>query len=309
MFLRSWIALATACVFYLILPVIGALLVRKKWRDFRSLLFEATSLPVLTAELVFGYLSKSFVETERLGFFRAFGEVDAIGPENYLWLHLDGASCGVIMDDVQVYTLFANQFGETDSMNPDTDSIEGLRWKAIPSIPQGTRLMVSGELLRCNGSLCFVSSPEKPLLVLLHDGIDEYVPARAIIAGRHRNEYWNPLTQVSLAVGILVMSILLGSGFGGRSLVFFQAINITLAFAPVLPILPPGFALFFLYRRLWALARRYRAERDIVFMHQDTRLTEMRRRALLTFWASISAFAAALLLNGLLLFLVLRVIL
>lgn len=309
MFLRSWVALALAFLFYLLIPVIGAMLVRKKWRDFRALLFQTMPLPTLTAEAVFQNLSRTKPGVSRLGVYCAYGEVDAIGPENVLWLRLSGASCTVLMEDVQVHTLSATQFSGTQEVNPDADSIESLRWKQIPSIPQGTRLLVAGELVQIDGMLRFVDSQERPLLVLLHDGIDDYVLARAVIAGRHRNEYWNPLTQVSLAVGILLMSIVLGGSFGGGSLVFFQALNITLAFSPVLPVLPPGFVLFFLYRRLWALARRYRAERDMAIIRREAAGQDWAQRSLLVFLGSIGAFAAAVLLNGLLLFFVLRLVL
>ena len=39
---------------------------------------------------------------------------------------------------------------------------------------------------------------------------------------------------------------------------------LSLAAAPVAPFLPPGVALYYLYRYFWKMARRLRAERDLL---------------------------------------------
>ena len=41
MFLRSWLALAVALVFYVLVPLLGAILARTRWRQFRERLFQA----------------------------------------------------------------------------------------------------------------------------------------------------------------------------------------------------------------------------------------------------------------------------
>ncbi|MBU0936560.1 MAG: hypothetical protein KKI09_08210 [Spirochaetes bacterium] len=313
MFLQIWFALAVVFVFYFCIPIIGALAVRKKWRDFRALVFEAALLPRLSAETVFRNCLQDGQKAadssgRQIGLFSAYGTIDAIGPESRLWLRIPDATCSVFMNSVPVYLLSGIRDETITAVDPETDVVESLKWKSLPSIPQGARLFVAGSLVQCDGTLCFQNMPEQPLLVILHDGIDEYVLPRAIIAGRHRNEYWNSLTQVSLAIGILLISILLTGGFSGRSLVFVRALNITLAFTPVLVVLPPGFLLFFLYRRLWISARRYRAERDIARLRGDDYLP-WRRRSIAAFLGSLSAFAAGLLINAVLLFFVLRAIL
>ncbi|HAP42945.1 MAG: hypothetical protein A2087_08980 [Spirochaetes bacterium GWD1_61_31] len=309
MFLRSWLALAVALVFYVLVPLLGAILARTRWRQFRERLFQAAGLPRLSAGQLFGWAAAVPPPGSLVGLFIACGEVEAIGPDNRLWLRMDGATCIVNLDRLAVYTLGGGREALDASVDPEMDVIEHLHWKSIPTITQGVRLFVAGRLIAGESGFCFVHADDCPLLVILHDGLDEYVLPRALIAGRHRNEYWNPLTQVSLAVGILAMSGILGSALGGRTLVFFQALNLTLAFGPILPFLPPGFLLFFVYRRWWALARRYRAERDIATLRQPGQTRRWQRQAIRTVLFSMAAFGLAVLVNGVGLFLLLRLVL
>lgn len=297
MFLSSWLAMFTALVFYALIPVAGALVVRKRWRQFRLLVLAADALPELDAAALFAMAGLADGD-EQKHLYKAYGEVDAIGPDNVLWIRLAGATCILRLDGVPVYAVRGSEY--------QRGSVERVAWKSVPSLPQGARVFVAGCLGAQDGRPCFYDHPDQPLLVLLHDGVDEYLLAHALYGGRQQNEYWNPLTQVSLALGILVMSAILTETFASRSLVFVQAMNLSLAFSPVLPLLPPGFIFFFLYRRLWTAARQTRAERDLADLRSDSRRTLLARKAGRLVLASMAAFVAGWLLNFGLFFMVVR---
>jgi hypothetical protein len=95
----------------------------------------------------------------------------------------------------------------------------------------------------------------KPVLLIIHDGRDEDVEQRAIWSGRQKNEYWNPLTQVSLVAGLLAMSLIVSRVLSARTLPSIAAITVAAGFSPLLPLLPPGVIGFILYRSSWRQAR------------------------------------------------------
>ena len=72
--------------------------------------------------------------------------------------------------------------------------------------------------------------------MILHDGDDDGLVRRAIWAGRHENEYWNPATQVSLALGAATMSAIVPFALPGRMPALIGALTLTAAFSPLLPL-------------------------------------------------------------------------
>jgi hypothetical protein len=122
---------------------------------------------------------------------------------------------------------------------------------------------VGGSLVLLDGRQSFVSTREHPLLVIFYDGNDRSLSARTIRAGRHRNEYWNPLTPYALLLGSFT-TIVLAISFLSRPALRLNAFAALIAFfVPLLPLAPPGVLLTALYRRLWLQARICRARRDL----------------------------------------------
>lgn len=283
MFATVYAAIAAAILFYAVLPVIGALVVRRQWRNFRQALAEAVALP----ELRYGMSSK---DGQRL---RLTGRVDAIGGDDELWICSESVTASVSMGKSWVYTLSGD--GGKDGSG---DEMSKLHWKSIGSVAPGTRAMVAGEASFMDGKT--VIGPRAGLsLIILYDGSDERMPERAMLSGRHSNEYWNPLTQVSIAIGILATSGILSISLSGRAPAMASALILTAAFSPLLPLLPPGLPLFFAYRFYWKRGRECRARRDLAALRHDARAWRAwRSRSAIWTGAAIVCFAAALLANA-----------
>jgi hypothetical protein len=151
----------------------------------------------------------------------------------------------------------------------------------------------------------------RPVLLIIHDGQDSDVELRAIWSGRQKNEYWNPLTQVSLVAGLLAMSVIVSRVLSTRTLPSIAAITVAVGFAPLLPLLPPGVIGFILYRSSWRQARFCRSRRDLVAFEgvDERKLRRWSYRAITTTALSAVYLASALAVNFMIVVLVLRRIL
>ncbi|MDR2185659.1 MAG: hypothetical protein LBO80_08375 [Treponema sp.] len=146
--------------------------------------------------------------------------------------------------------------------DPSREIPERIRMNRISSLTSGAKVFVGG-FLAPQTRRRFVSTRENPLLVIFYDGPDRSLMTRAVRAGRHKNEYWNPVTPYALTLGalsyiIIVFTCLFRPSFQLTALAAFIAI-----FTPLLPLLPPGIFLTILYRRFWGQARLFRASRDL----------------------------------------------
>lgn len=282
MFVPVTLAILAAILFYALVPIAGAFVVRQQWRLFRKSVAEASTLPELD--------SRSAARST-LGRVRALGEVDAISGLDELWIRCEGAACAVDLKDAWVY-LLVGRSGD--------DTVERRRWSDLRAITPGSRAFVAGEAEMRDGRVVMAQRDKSPPLVILHDGDDDRVVRRAIWAGRHENEYWNPVTQVSLAFGAAAMSAIVPLALPGRMPSLISALTLTAAFSPLLPLLPPGVVGFFAYRRFWRRARYCRARRDLERLDDSTGAeTEIwRRRAGTATLASALAFAGSLAVNG-----------
>ncbi|MBU0926316.1 MAG: hypothetical protein KKA67_01065 [Spirochaetes bacterium] len=300
MFVPVFLAAVAAVLFYVLLPVAGAFVVRHQWRQFRKAVVDSSRLPGLGEALgqAPGEAGSGQSDGE-LGRCRVQGEVDAIGGQHELWISGHGAACVVELKDAWVYTL-TGRAGE--------DAIARLRWSSLPSIGPGARAFVAGSATLRGGRLAIGARGKEAPLVVLHDGDDDEVVRRSVWAGRHDNEYWNPTTQVSLALGAAAMSAILPSALSGKVPSLVGALTITVAFSPILALLPPGVVGFFLYRRYWKRARYCRARRDTEALeHGNEELKRAwRKRAYGATTASALAMASALAVNGWLLIFALR---
>jgi len=286
MFLPVYLALAAALIFYAILPIVGAFAVREQWRSFRAAVAAASQAPGLDVDMPDATAGSP-------GWRCAQGDIEAMGGDHELWLRCDNATCVVDMRGAWVH-LLTGRAGD--------DHIERRRWSGLPALGSGARAFVAGEVTLRNGRISIGQAKGGSMLVLLHDGDDSHVVRRAIRAGRHLNEYWNPVTQISLALGVMMMSVIatlvlpVRSPGGIPSLIV--ALTLTLAFAPILPLLPPGVLGFFAYRRFWRQARFCRARRDLETLDNLPDAQAWSRRARVATAASIASFTGALAANA-----------
>lgn len=284
MFLPVYLALITALLFYAILPVIGAFAVRKQWRGFRTAVAIAAQAPGLGDALTTG---------QEAGLRCVRGDIEAMGGEHELWLRCDNATCVVDMRGAWVH-LLTGRSGD--------DHIERRRWSGLPALGSGARAFVAGDAAFRDGRIVLGPAADGSMLVILHDGDDSTVVKRSIRAGRHLNEYWNPVTQISLALGVMVMSVIVMMVLPGRTSgampSLITALTLTLAFAPILPLLPPGVVGFFAYRRFWRQARFCRSRRDLENLDGQPDAPAWNRRARVATAASIASFGGALAANA-----------
>jgi hypothetical protein len=250
-------ALGTAALFFALVPGAGAFTVRWQWRLFRRRMREASLAPFLR------YSDLGGTEGPR-GDFRVFGELEAIQERDRVWINTGEFTVEADLEGVRLYLLPSLSAG-TGLQEPLPDEEPAVApWNRVFSLPSGLSLFVGGSFFLEEGRGVFRSSPRAPLLVVFYDGERESILKRAIWGGRKRNEYWNPFTLPSLLAGFLCLALLAYLSLRSPQAGLPGLAVLALAAAPVAPFLPPGVALYYLYRYFWKLARRLRAERDLL---------------------------------------------
>jgi hypothetical protein len=146
---------------------------------------------------------------------------------------------------------------------PDEEP-EKISWNKIFSLPEGTKILISGSLFKEEGRPVFRSGKNRPLTVVIYDGPEETILRRSIWTGRQKNEYWNMITPGSITAGSFSLFIQTYILFRTPMLRFQALVALTASLLPVIVFVPPGILFFFLYRRLWRRGRILRAERDLL---------------------------------------------
>lgn len=278
----SWSLLAVlgiALLFYLVVPGVGAFLARAQWRTFRRRLLAVSLYPTANPSGI----ARGAAGPQ--GEFRFFGTLEAIQGDERIWITNGRHSVAADLGGVPVHIL-PGQAGPDAQADRD-GGIRSVPWGRVFSLPEGTPILVGGTLHAEDGRPVFRSRGRGDLLVVIHDCPREAIIRRATWSGRQRNEYINPFTLPSVVTGSLSLALLAYvhlSSAGGR---LAAIAAITAALAPLCPFLPPGFPLYFAYRRAWRKARLMRAQRDVVrlplryFPPVDTQPDRFGRGALL----------------------------
>jgi hypothetical protein len=254
--LPVYVAFAAALLFYLLIPVAGAVRLRNQWKRFRERVVALSLAPALS----YGALARAQGESRaEVGRFRLFGTIEAIEGMDRIWVRGKEVSALV---DLSRAPLYVASPGPADAPAEAAGSIERLRWRSVSSLVEGTRIFVAGLLVIEEGRPVFVDSPEEGLLAVCHDWDEERIVSRLVAGGRAQNEYWNDPTRISLALGLAVISGIL---LFWRSATFptVKALIFLAGALPVLPFAPPGLALFLAYHRLWRRALAFRVSRDL----------------------------------------------
>lgn len=300
MFVPVYLAALAAIIFYALLPVVGAFVTRQQWRLFRNSVARAASLPEFGTKPAPDTPPALDSLATDAGSCRIQGDVDALGGTCELWISCRNATVVVDLHDAWVYIL-TGRAGD--------DTIDKRRWKDLPSIGPGARAFIAGTVELSGGRYVLGQAGKEAPLVILHDGDDDSVVRRSIWAGRHENEYWNPVTQISMAMGVATMSGIVPAALRGRMPSLIGALTLTMAFAPALMLLPPGVIGFFVYRKFWRKALYCRARRDEDRLEgRDSGAGKLswQHRAYTATTASALALASALAVNGWLMVVLLR---
>ena len=261
-----FLILITTIFFYLIIPGIGALIVRKRWSEFRKKIIDAAAAPIIDF-----HKSRQGGESQYLGIFKFFGTLEAIQDKYEIWLRSSNFSVTVDMKNVKIYLIpaFSSLEDKNDIYEKNSEIIidempEAVSWEAFHSLSQQTDIMICGPLFIEKGKVIFKNTNRKSITFLIYDGSKESLLRRSIWAGRHRNEFWNIFTPVSLVAGSFSLFIIAYYLFSFPEFKIISRFALSLSLIPIMPLFPPGVVLFFTYRYFWKKARFLRAERDIV---------------------------------------------
>lgn len=277
-------AIGLALLFYVAVPLAGAFRVRSLWRSVRSRILAARAAPRWRFERGAGLEGT-------LGRYRVEGAIEALQGDGRIWVRAADSTLIVEPGSEGVLVLpqgdpLANQAAES----PDADGtaalleraderVDKLPWSRLGALFEGTRILAHGTVTIEAGVPVLSVADAPGGLVLIHDGDDAHALERTLWSARARNEYWNPATQIGMAAGLVSMSVLAGSALLRRAPSFVAAAALTIAFAPALPLAPPGVAALMLYRRLWDAGRVLRARRDVLRLRDRLDEAAARERA------------------------------
>lgn len=236
-------------LFYIVIPLAGAFRVRSIWRRFRETMVNASFFPIC------GY--NDIIARRKEGYYRFFGEIEAIQPEGLLWVKNSEMTMTVKMNHCHVYMIPSEK--KKNSQMPTK-----LPWSRVFSLPEGTAVYISGDVKESDGRVLFSGSRKDPLTVILYDGEMDSLLERSISCGRQKNEYWNFMTPWSIGIGGILSLVLLNMMIQAAVSTDFLIGGIIVAALPVVPFLPPGLFFFLLYTSMWRRGRLCRADRDLV---------------------------------------------
>ncbi|HTX74265.1 MAG TPA: hypothetical protein VMC79_15645 [Rectinemataceae bacterium] len=259
MLIPLYATLAVAVLFYLVIPLSGAVSVAHRWRRFRKRVAEVGRLPPLSYRDTTGAAGNE--ASPAGGSFRLLGRIEAMEGEKRIWVQGEQSSALVDLSSAPLHVLSPGA--------AEPGSVRRVAWRSISSLAAGTRIMVGGRLRIENGKPTFVDLPEERLIAVTFDGEPDDLVRRLIIGGRRLNEYWTAIGPLSLAAGMTISSGLLLVLGGHSTFSTVRALSFLAAIIPILPVLPPGLGLFLLYRVFWRRALRHRTRRDLLRLDGD----------------------------------------
>ena len=248
--------LAVAAVFYLAIPGIGAFGVRHRWRRFRRRVIQASLLTPVTYASVRESGSLGLGQTD----VRFHGTLESIQGEHTAWVRNRDITIAVDMASSDVYLL-----AHSEDDRPETPPLRA-SWSRVGSLPEGMKVLVAGRLDTSGPHATLRSAGGEPVLAVFYDGPESSLVRRCIWSGRQLNEFWNSVTPGALAGGTFALIVLAYFLMRQPMPPVYARFALGLAAVPVLPLLPPGVALFYLYRLSWRRGRTLRAHRDVLML-------------------------------------------
>jgi hypothetical protein len=261
---------------YALVPVAGAFISRRRWRIFRLRFDDLRLRPLLDYAACMtagdgraavpgepGNQGPPSAGDDRGGVFRFTGGFESVTDDHILWIRSSDLTIPVDLRGAQTYVLPSPEHENSSAFDPGKEAPEEIRWKRFSTLTEGVKVFVGGPLVFKEGRPIFVSAAGAPLLVIFYDGPDRRLTLQVIRAGRHRNEYFNPLTFYSFILGAFSLIVMAVSFFPRPGFRLTMITSFVALFTPLLPFIPPGLLFTMLYRRLWWRARIFRAYRDL----------------------------------------------
>jgi len=191
------------------------------------------------------------------GIFRFSGGIESITDGHTLWVKGDDLTIPVSIAKTKCFLLPVHD-GEGFPEVP-----QEIRWNRISSITEGAKVFIAGSIKTQDDRLSFVSTKEQPLMVIFYDCEDTELAQAIIRAARTRNEYWNSITPVSLAIGAIILIYIAATYLGRPAFRLTVICALSAVFIPALPVFPPGILFTYFYRRLSWGSRKLRADYDL----------------------------------------------
>jgi hypothetical protein len=237
-------------VLYGIIPILGAFINRYKWRLFRNRFNELRQCPLLNYRL---YCQ---LDNENKNF-RFTGALESITDGHTLWVRGEDLTIPISLSSTKCFLLPKHE-GEGMPEAP-----EEIHWNRISTLTEGAKVFIGGYVEIKENRLNFISTKDSPLMVIFYSCQDSELADNIIRSARSRGEYWNGVTPISLATGVLALIYIAASYVGRPAFRLVVISSIIAVFVPILPFLPPGFILTIPYRRLTQAARKLRADHDL----------------------------------------------
>jgi len=195
--------------------------------------------------------------------FRLYGRLEAVEGERMVWVRSGDVTVAVDLSKAPLYIVESTEETLPPWSPERAGTVERHPWNRVRVLSEGTKIFIGGKLALEGGRQVFVDLPGSPLIAVSYDGDDRELLTHLIAGGRDPNEYWNPITRLSLSVGIGAMSLILLSLWTAGTLPTVRTLSFLIAVSPVLALAPPGLALFIMYRRLWRRGLSERTLRDL----------------------------------------------
>jgi len=255
---------------YGLAPLAGALAKRYSWFRFRSRFSELRLHPIMDSRAYWQMEAGRQAGGAQAGgapmggAFRFIGELESLSDEPALWVRGEGLLVPVSLKNAETYLLPA-QSGEgiPETSDPGEEAPEKIRWEKIAALAEGTKVFVGGKMALQDGRWCFVSTKESPSVVIFYDGPDHSLATKAIWAGRHRGEYFNPITPYALIIGALCLLFVAAAYLPRPAFRPTVLVSVVALFVPLFPLVPPGLLFTVAYRRLTWRSRMLRAYSDL----------------------------------------------
>ncbi len=222
---------------------------RKTWRLFRENMVDSSFYTIC------GY--EDIIALRREGYYRFFGEIEAVQSQGLLWVKNREMSMTVKMQFCNIYMIPSEK--KMSSQMPIK-----LPWNRVFSLAEGTAIFISGDVKEDEGRVVFSGNKKEPLTVIIYDGEQRSLLERSISCGRQKNEYWNFLTPWSIAAGGIISLILLDMMIKASVPSSVLLMGIIVSAMPLIPFIPPGLIFFLLYANMWKKGRYCRSDRDLI---------------------------------------------
>jgi hypothetical protein len=189
--------------------------------------------------------------------FRFTGEIESINEGSTLWVKGNDLTIPVSLEKTKCFLLPKHEGDEIP------EAPEQIRWNRASTLTEGVKVFIGGQLKIQDNRLSFITTKETPLIVIFYNCPETELTSTIIRAARTRNDYWNSLTPISLFIGALSLIYIAYSLLNRPAFRMTVISSLVAVFVPILPIIPPGLLLTFVYRRFMWHSQKTRAYRDL----------------------------------------------